>query len=190
MALANQMEAEGEALPVLRAVGDESDMGCSSVPLSASAVAPWEGEAMVTSAQGPDRQSYIRHQHKSLIEEMEHIVLERVPQRRDRAKTSVETVDLRIVNPQWLDLAGLDLRGALWPPGYRVWKFGPFGSRDDELVLKIGADHWHEVKTGCFIGTLEDFEQEVERKSPGENKTEYLLLIPLLRGLIHLHGGA
>jgi hypothetical protein len=59
-------------------------------------------------------------------------------------------------------LRGADLHGAdlSWAKGVRI--ICPDGSRGDMLKATIHADGWH-IYTGCFGGTLAEFEAAVER---------------------------
>lgn len=57
---------------------------------------------------------------------------------------------------------------------------GPIGSRDDYLTVTFCPDLV--LSVGCFIGTLDAFEQEVAMKEPGDScRIEYEALIAFLR---------
>ena len=55
------------------------------------------------------------------------------------------------------DLSGADLSGAYLSE--LIVQIGPIGSRNDYLVYRAAED---EVRTGCFIGTLDAFAAAVE----------------------------
>jgi hypothetical protein len=68
------------------------------------------------------------------------------------------------------NLYGANLYGAKWDDALllKYLTIGPIGSRNDYLQIFI-TDKQTIVKTGCFNGTLEDFEKAVD-KNYSENK--------------------
>ena len=60
------------------------------------------------------------------------------------------------------DLCGANLRGANLYRAEGIRVITPDGSRGDMLIAVIHADGWH-IYTGCFGGTLPEFEAAVER---------------------------
>lgn len=49
---------------------------------------------------------------------------------------------------------------------------GPIGSRSDYLTVAFGGDEAM-ITTGCFVGTIEQFEKELAYKEPGRVLDEY-----------------
>jgi len=80
-------------------------------------------------------------------------------------------------------LNGADLRGAKFSPGVHAWQFGPGGSRNDYLVIMQGPA-LDDVRTGCFHGTLAEFEGAVEQ-THGNNQHGrwYRGIIALVRAM-------
>jgi hypothetical protein len=63
-----------------------------------------------------------------------------------------------------------------------VMTIGPIGSRDDYLTFYRTADGDGEVFTGCFSGTLAQFEAAVKETHAGTAfEAEYLALVQLMR---------
>ena len=83
-------------------------------------------------------------------------------------------------------LGGADLRYANLRAAHlgdnRILQVGPVGSRRAQVVLMAGPE-LDDVRTGCFHGTLSEFETEVQ-KTHGDNKYgwEYRAIIALFRG--------
>ena len=79
------------------------------------------------------------------------------------------------------NLGGANLEGAHLGD-IRVWQFGPVGSRGGWLVIKSGPA-LDQVMTGCFLGTLAEFEAAVAL-THGENQwgRQYRDIIALVRG--------
>mgnify|MGYP001575590050 CR=1 FL=1 len=88
--------------------------------------------------------------------------------------------DLGGANLRGANLRGANLGGANLG-GSRILQIGPIGSRKDYLVVKSGPG-LDEVMTGCFTGTLAEFEAKVE-KTHGDNKhaRDYRAIIALFR---------
>ena len=85
------------------------------------------------------------------------------------------------------DLRGANLRGADLGQ-WRILSLGPIGSRQDTLTHKRcpaveGRDAVDEVTTGCFRGTLAEFEAANEARSDGNTvaQEQYRLAIAFLR---------
>ena len=70
--------------------------------------------------------------------------------------------DLRGANLSYAILSGANLRGADLCGAIGIVTITPRGSRGDMAKAVIHADGWH-IYTGCFGGTLADFEAAVER---------------------------
>ena len=82
------------------------------------------------------------------------------------------------------NLGGVDLRGG-YLGGARILQLGPIGSRQDYVVWKHGPE-LDEVMTGCFRGTLAQFEDAVQQKH-GDNVfgQEYRAAIAFIKQLRH-----
>ena len=62
---------------------------------------------------------------------------------------------------------------------YRIIQIGPIGSRLDYLVYKFPID---EISTGCFMGTLDEFEDAVKTTHGGNSYARtYNAIIAFLR---------
>ena len=98
--------------------------------------------------------------------------------RADLSWANLSGADLSRANLSRADLSRADLGGS------RIWQFGPVGSRGGWLVIKHGPQ-MDEVMTGCFRGTLAEFEAAVQ-KTHGENKwgVQYRGIIALVRDWI------
>ena len=79
----------------------------------------------------------------------------------------------------WADLCEADLRGAYLSGAdlsradlsWKIIQCGPGGSRRDYVVFKTAID---EINTGCFAGTLAEFESSVaETHKDGEHRAYY-----------------
>ena len=62
-----------------------------------------------------------------------------------------------------------------------VLYLGPIGSRHDTLTVTFWPSMI--INTGCFSGTLAQFEAEIAKKLDSDVKTEYLAVIELLKVL-------
>ena len=74
-----------------------------------------------------------------------------------RSKPTGQRANLSRANLSGADLSGADLSGAYLSE--LIVQIGPIGSRNDYLVYRAAED---EVRTGCFIGTLDAFAAAVE----------------------------
>jgi hypothetical protein len=96
----------------------------------------------------------------------------------DLSGANLSRADLSGANLYGANLSGANLSGANLS-GYIC--VGPIGSRQAWLWAR-----WEEEKyivhTGCFVGSLNEFEKRVkETHKDGIHREEYLLFIPLLR---------
>ena len=83
------------------------------------------------------------------------------------------------------DLRGANLRGAALGNN-RILQIGPIGSRRDYLILKAGPE-LDEVSTGCFTGTLAEFEQAINKThSDSRWGEEYRLAIAMFKATLAL----
>ena len=101
-----------------------------------------------------------------------------VKSRADLSRADLSRADLSGANLYGANLSGANLYGANLS-GYIC--VGPIGSRQAWLWAR-----WEEEKyivhTGCFVGSLNEFEKRVkETHKDGIHREEYLLFIPLLR---------
>ena len=96
------------------------------------------------------------------------------------ARANLRDANLRDANLARANLAGANLARADLGD-LQIWQFGPLGSRKSYLMVKIGPN-LDEAMTGCFRGTLAEFEAEVE-KTHGENRhgRQYRSVIALVR---------
>lgn len=90
-------------------------------------------------------------------------------------RANLSGANLSRANLSRANLSGADLSGV------RIWQFGPAGSRGGWLVIKWGPG-FDEVMTGCFRGTLAEFESAVQT-THGGNKwgVQYRGIIALVR---------
>lgn len=66
-------------------------------------------------------------------------------------------------------------------------QMGPIGSRDDVITFMRTKDLKIAVKTGCFFGTIEEFEEKVkETHGNSHHAKEYLLAAEIARSRIDL----
>ena len=66
------------------------------------------------------------------------------------------------------NLRGVYLTGANLDPAWTIYTIGPIGSRNDTLTYVRHGSEAATVTTGCFRGTLEEFERAV-LKTHGDN---------------------
>ncbi|WP_338055029.1 pentapeptide repeat-containing protein [Sulfobacillus harzensis] len=110
----------------------------------------------------------------------------------DLRGANLSGADLRGANLRGADLSGADLsvadlRGANLSGAdlgmTSILQLGPIGSRKDYLIVKRFEDRTNEVMTGCFRGTLDEFEKavEVSHKEHPESLREYRSAIRFCR---------
>ena len=76
--------------------------------------------------------------------------------------------DLTGANLRGVYLRGVYLTGANLDPAWTIYTIGPIGSRNDTLTYVRHGSEAATVTTGCFRGTLEEFERAV-LKTHGDN---------------------
>ena len=112
----------------------------------------------------------------------------------DLSSANLRGADLRSANLSSADLRGANLRGAelsdvLTLVGDRpFFTIGPIGSRSDYIQSFI-TNNGVIIKTGCFNGSIDDFERAVVDTHGGSNHaTEYQSAITLIRKHAELWG--
>ena len=78
------------------------------------------------------------------------------------AEANLYGADLCMAGLYGTNLRGANLYGACMCGAKGIRVITPDGSRGDMLKATIHADGWH-IYTGCFGGTLAEFEKAVER---------------------------
>ena len=103
--------------------------------------------------------------------------------RADLRGANLREADLLGAYLRWANLDGADLREADLGNN-RILQIGPIGSRRDYLILKAGPE-LDEVSTGCFTGTLGEFELAVNQTHP-DNRwgEEYRLVIAMFKATL------
>lgn len=87
-------------------------------------------------------------------------------------------------------LDGAKLHGADLPDGYYTVQFNHVGRRGGCTVATVFPDGTQEVRTGCFSGTLAEFEAAVAKKPEGdEYRWQYeTIVIPGIRAFFNRYG--
>ena len=87
------------------------------------------------------------------------------------------------------NLYGANLSRANLPDNFHVLQFGPVGSRKSYTVATVYPDDVHEIRTGCFRGSLEEFIAAVQKKPEGDPfRAEYEnIVIPGIRWFFEQH---
>ncbi len=95
-------------------------------------------------------------------------------------EANLTEADLSRANLTEADLSRANLYRA--DLSYYILQIGPIGSRNDYLIYKTGID---EIKTGCFTGTLAEFEAAVE-ETHGDTKygQQYRKAVEFLKAFV------
>ena len=90
-------------------------------------------------------------------------------------------VDLSGANLSGVDLRGVDLRGVDLSEANGIISISPIGSRGD-MLIGIKHETLIMVNTGCFWGTVEEFETAVKENHAGTKfERDYILAIALIK---------
>ena len=82
------------------------------------------------------------------------------------------------------DLSGANLHGTKWGDGFKRPIFiGPIGSRNESLMCQLQHGKWF-LSTGCFSGSLEDFENRIFLDHhDDEHGKQYLAVVSMLKAM-------
>ena len=104
------------------------------------------------------------------------------------SRANLSRANLDGANLDGANLYGANLDGANLPDNFHVLQFGPVGSRKSYTVATVYPDV-HEIRTGCFRGSLEEFIAAVQKKPEGDPfRAEYEnMVIPAIHWFFQQH---
>jgi hypothetical protein len=96
----------------------------------------------------------------------------------DLSRADLYGANLSGANLSGANLSGANLSGANLSD--KIIQIGPIGSRRDYTIINISTDS---VKCGCFIGSIQEFENKVHADYPEGNpyRIEYDIAIELIK---------
>ena len=122
-------------------------------------------------------------------ETLRDVVVQAVRERADLSGADLSGADLRSADLRSADLRSAELSDTVALTGDRpFFTIGPIGSRSDYIQSFI-TNNGVIIKTGCFNGSIDDFERAIVDTHGGSNHaTEYQFAITLIRKHAELWG--